>query len=1194
MFAEVFKFELKYRSVRPATYIYFALIFALSLAFMSTEDIISLGGGMGQVKKNANAVVAQVECLFTLLFFMVASAVMGVAVLRDFEHKTESIMFTTPLNKTAYLMGRFLGSFVVLLFIFSGLPLGLMLGELMPWIDADKYLPFSFARYWQPFLTLVVPNLFFSGVLFFVSGALSRKMIVVYTQGIILIVIYLMLGSMMGDLDNKEIAAVLDPFATRTVGYITDYWSISQQNNDLVPFEGALLYNRLFVLALGALVLGLCLYVFKFQVILNPLIRPKKQKEVVSNPSLAASISIPKVHQILNLSTYIKQITTLTNFYFRTTLKEIPFIAIVICGLILLISNSQYINMMYGIQTYPTTYSMLEVIQGFNLFLLIIMVFYSGEMIWRERQVNINLIYDAFPMPDFVSLVSKFLAMALIYCAVFLLLIVTGVLIQTFQGYYKYELGIYFTSLYTSSLLGLLLYTLLAFFIQVMVNDKFVGYAVIVVFFIANLVLSQLGLEHQMFSFGSASMGTYSDMNSYGHFPISFSWYSLYWSALSVVLFGVAVLLSVRGSESLLKTRLKIGKVRMGKGLIALLILSFCTFGFTGCFIYYNTNMLNSYSNSDDLEKLRVDYEKTLKKYENIPQPRIVETKLKVDIFPEERDFIADGFYILKNKSNTTISDIHISYPSSAEFVVQNLSFEGGSKLKQEFKDFRYYIHTLNKPLAPNDSVKMSFKIHYKTEGFKEGGNSSEVVYNGTFFNNTNFPTLGYEEAGELSDEDKRKEYGLKPKERAKPRTDPHGLDQCLFGDDADRIRFEITLSTSKDQIAIAPGYLKKQWVEKDRNHYLYSMEDAPMVNFYNIVSAKYEVMRQDYKGVKLEIYYHKGHEYNLERMMTAMKKSLDYYNKAYSPYQYRQIRILEFPRYSSFAQSFANTIPYSEGIGFIMNIKEEDNDMVTFVTAHEIAHQWWGHQVTEAAVIGSSMLSESMSEYSALMVMKQMYPEEQMQKFLKYELDRYLLGRASEKIKEQPLFNVESQQYIHYNKGSLVFYALQDYIGEDSINMAFSRYVKDWKYRGNPYPTSVDMLKYIKDVTPDSLQYLVTDMFERIVLYENKAEKASFIQEGNRYKVTIEAKVEKFEADSLGVEQKRPLADWIDVAVMTKIEGKDKIVYRKKHKFTKEKEVLVFCVDKKPSKAGLDPINMLIDKHPEDNMTRVIEEKAK
>ena len=101
----------------------------------------------------------------------------------------------------------------------------------------------------------------------------------------------------------------------------------------------------------------------------------------------------------------------------------------------------------------------------------------------------------------------------------------------------------------------------------------------------------------------------------------------------------------------------------------------------------------------------------------------------------------------------------------------------------------------------------------------------------------------------------------------------------------------------------------------------------------------------------------------------------------------------MEFPRYATFAQSFANTVPFSEGIGFMLDIKEGDVDMAYYVTAHEMAHQWWGHQLAPGDVQGSAMLSETLSQYSALMVMKQVYSEEQMQKFLKHELDRYLRG---------------------------------------------------------------------------------------------------------------------------------------------------------------------------------------------------------
>ncbi len=98
---------------------------------------------------------------------------------------------------------------------------------------------------------------------------------------------------------------------------------------------------------------------------------------------------------------------------------------------------------------------------------------------------------------------------------------------------------------------------------------------------------------------------------------------------------------------------------------------------------------------------------------------------------------------------------------------------------------------------------------------------------------------------------------------------------------------------------------------------------------------------------MRLAIYYHPGHEYNVDRMIATMKTSLELFSDRFSGHQFKQARVLEFPSYADFAQSFANTIPYSENIGFLQRLGDPEKiDMVTYVTAHELAHQWWGHQL--------------------------------------------------------------------------------------------------------------------------------------------------------------------------------------------------------------------------------------------------------
>lgn len=1190
MLYEIFKFELKYRSTRPATYIYFAIIFLMCFGAVTT-DIIRIGGGAGQIKENAPFVISNMTLIMSFALSVIISAVMGVAILRDFEHNTEALMFSTPMKKIDYLMGRFLGSFVVLLFIYSGIWLGFLLGDLMPWREADKLLPFNASTYFYSFFTLALPNLFFCGALFFMSGALSRKSIVIYTQGILLLVLYSVGQNMIKDMDHKHIAALLDPFGMRAFSYITEYWTPAERNTLLAPLEGYLLYNRLIWLGVGVLALVVTYFGFSFNVVRNGIIK-KSKVLVIKNSIKPESVKIPFVKQYFGFGAQIQQLLKLTTFYFRMVFKEIPFLGIVTCGLLLLFADSINMNEMYGTSSYPTTYSILGLLGEFNLFFLIIAVLYSGELVWRERTVNINLIVDTMPLPDFIGLVSKFLGMLLVYIVLLLLLIACGVIIQMAYGYYNFELPIYFSTLYTETLMFLVLYTLLSLFIQVMVNNKFLGYALTIVFFIVMLVASRLGLEHGLFQFGSGSLGTYSDMNIYGHFVTPFSWFQVYWFGFTALLFGVAVVFSVRGSEAVMKMRWKYGKLRLNRSLLTFLFAFAIVFICSGFYIFYNTNIANSYRNSDAQLELQAEYENTLKKFEFIPQPRIVEASLKVDIYPKKRDFVAEGFYYLKNKTDQPINQIHIQQNTDEDLKIDDVRFDREAKVSDEYGKFKYYIYDLTQPLAAGDSVKMSFKLSYITTGFKDKGSNTSIIYNGTFFNNSYFPGLGYNDGYEISSDDDRKDQKLPEKERMLERNDPRGLAQSLFGDDADHIRFDLQVSTDNDQIALAPGYLQKEWMEGDRKYFHYKM-DAPMCNFYSVLSAKYEVKKDKYKDVNLEIYYHKGHEYNLDKMMEGMKDALGYFEKNFSPYQYRQVRILEFPRYATFAQSFANTIPFSEGIGFIQKVDDPDKDldMTYYVTAHEVAHQWWGHQVMEAGVKGNAMLSESMSQYSALMVMKQKFSPEIIEKYLKYELDRYLAGRTREVKKEQPLEFVESQGYIHYNKASLIFYALQDYISEDSVNSAFRRFNQQWAFKDAPYPTSADLLKEIRQVTPDSMQYIVTDMFETITLFENKAESADYVKKSDtEYEVILKLSSEKMRADSTGMETTIAVNDWIDIGVYTKDDkGKDKLIYLKKHKINQKENTFTIIVDQKPSKAGIDPMHKLIDRHSNDNTKAVL-----
>jgi ABC-2 type transport system permease protein len=1189
MFRAIFLFELQYRKNRAATYIYFGIIFFV--CFMTAAS--PTRPATGATVANSPYLIANITALMSLAFIMVTSAIVGVSVIRDFEHNTEALLFTTPLTKRDYLIGRFVGSFVILILIncagWLGLMTGFAVGKFLPWEIAWKeggLLPFQAWHYFQPFLMITVTNLFITGALFFMSGALGRNSIVIYTQGIVLLVLYQLGFTLVGNIETKPWAAIIDPFGIQTIQYVTRYWTPVERNSLPIPVEGILFYNRLLWISVGFVALTITYLGFSFNTV-RKTFTGKKQLFSKTNEPPTKLIPIPVTHQAEGLVMQWNQLWQSTLLYVRMIIKEIPFLTLMITGILLVGFNAIKMVEVYGASTYPTTYSVLRALSAFNLPLLIVAIFYPGELVWKERSAGFAFIADAMPVPSFIGLVSKFMALFFIYSLLLFALAIGGVLIQAAYGHFAFDLPVFLGTLFAGTLTSLVLYTLFAFFIHVLVNEKFLAFTLSVAFFIVNSLLNRMGLEHDLWQFGSGSLGTFSDMNGYGHSVIPFLWLKLYWLGFSMLLFIVAVVFAVRGSETLIQMRWKAGKFRITRPLIILSLASATVFLFSGMYIYYNTTVLNPFETSSQIEQKQALYEKKFKQYEFLPQPKIVESNLKMDIYPSTRDFQVEGFYYLKNQNHQPVSKLHIQQNTDHQTQVGYLQFDRSATVIESIPEFGYTIYGLDKPLQPGDSLKMSFQLSFRTEGFEESGSNTDIVYNGTFLNNSYLPSLGYNDGFELSDNSNRRKQGLEVKERMLAEDDSRGKQVNIFGDDADHMRFEIVVSTESDQTAVAPGYLEKTWQQDGRNYFHYKMR-TPMANFYSVVSARYAVKRDTWQGVNLEIYYHPGHEFNLERMMTAMKKSLDYYSSNFGPFQYTQLRITEFPRYTVFAQSFANTIPFSEGMGFIFKGKnpEKDMDMPFYVTAHEVAHQWWGHQVTEAKVKGSAMLSESMAQYSALMVMQHELPQEAIGRYLKYELDSYLAGRATEQKQEQPLYLVEKQNYIHYNKASLAFYALQDLIGEDKINTAFRNYNREWAFQGAPYPTSSDLLRHLRLVTPDSLQYLIHDMFETITLFENKAVEAVYVEKPHvGYEVTLRVSCEKIRADSVGLETDTPLHDWIDIGVYSG----ERLIHLKKYLFAKTENTITIWVKERPTHAGIDPLHKLIDRHTNDNTIRVV-----
>ncbi len=1074
---------------------------------------------------------------------------------------------------------------------------GSWVGTLMPWLDPARVGPQRLFAYVQPYFTLVIPNLILTTAIFFCLAALGRKMLPVYAGSVILLIGYFVANQLSADLTVSKFAAMVDPFGGNAVSHLTQYWTPFQRNSDIVPFTGVLLWNRLLWLGLAALILGFTYASFSFRYPTGKA-RRKAQPEVLEDVVPAMQRTLPVTHPTFTVADSFRELFSLSQLQFAETVKNVFFGVLVLAGAAMAIFSDYGINAPFSTPVYPVTWRMLELGGGgFAIFILAIVTFYSGELVWRERDAQISQIIDALPVPRWVLFGSKLLALMMVQVLLVFMVMLCGLVVQLGHGYHHFQFGLYLTDLFADRLVTYWVLCVVALLIHTIVNNKYLGHFLMVLYFVVGIALPQMNFQDYLYRLGQSPAVTYSDMNGYGPFARPLLAFHVYWGIAAVLLAIVTNLLWMRGMDTSWRNRLKLARERFTAPIAVSSAVCTLLLAAVGAFIYYNTHVVNPYQTTFTIQEARAQYETKYKKYQNVLQPRVTDVLADVDLYPDQQLAVFHGKEWLENKTDSPIEQISITiWPEDVDVIprphidVRTLKFEGGQTAVTEDPALGFYVYRLAAPLPPHGKVILDFSLAYPNPGFVNSNPNGDIVRNGTFVSGSYLPFIGYFQDVQLVDDSARRRHGLEKSPGLPKLEDVSARRNSYIATNADWVNFEGTISTVPDQIAIMPGYLQKEWVQDGRRYFHYKMDAPIMSGIVSANSARYAVKKDQWNNVNLEIYYQPGHEFDLDRMMLGMKTALDYCTTAFSPFQFRQLRIVEFPRYGDFAESFPNTIPFSEGIGFITYVDPDKKDAINlpfFVTAHEVAHQWWGHQVVSANTEGATAIVETLAQYSALMVMRHTYGTESMKKFLRYQLDGYLRGRAQEHDEEKSLMRVEPNQgYIHYNKGGQVMYALQDYIGEERVSQALAAFVKDYAFKGPPYPTSVDLVNYLRKVTPPEFQYLYEDSFENITIFDNRAVSAHYSQlPDGKYEVRIEVEAKKYRADGKGQEHLVSLHDLVDIGVQGQAGN---FLYLQKQKIEKERQEFTVTVDKLPTEAGVDPLIKLIDRNPDDNIVKV------
>lgn len=1183
---QIFLFEIRYW-LRSWMLWIFLLLIGLAIFLAVSTDEVQIGVALSNTYHNAPFVIENYYAIMGLLTLLMATAFVNSAAIRDFNNNTSQIIFSTRLKKSDFLIGRFAGSVVISVIPMLGISLGILLAKYMPWVEPERWGPVLLSAHLKGILLFAIPNTFFMAAVLFAIAVIARNEIISFAGALVMLVGYIVGDALVQDIRHERIAAILDPFGIRTFGLFTKYWTIAEKNSVSAGFDGLLLWNRLLWIGVAVAIFAVAYWRFDFSEK-----RSRRKKRAIEAPDTSIAVtSLPEVRG--RNATWPKFVESL-KIHMLGMLRSTFFIVIMIAALANTIPTMALsAGEGYGLQTLPVTYWIVDIIRGsLYLFTVIVITYYAGVLVWKDREERMDEIVDATPTPEWISYATRIVTLVVMVTLIQAVALFAGVIVQIAHHYHRFQFSLYADELLGRDLSLFIFLAVLAFVIHSVAPNKYIGYFAYVAYLaFAAFAWKPLNVATLMVQFPFRPDITYSDFFSDRPYRPAWDWFTLYWLFFSGLLVVASVMFWPRGKQDRWKDRVHVAGLRFkGAWRAAALACAVC-FLATGAWIFYNTKVLNPLYGPQDNDRRQADYEKTYKRFEKTPLPRVRSIKYAIDIYPAKRNMTMEADEVIYNPYKTPLNEIHFTLDRKYDSAITI----PGAELSKDDQQLGYRIYHFTSPLQPGESRTIHFSVASKNRGFENELSNVEIMPNGTFFNNTVAPIIGYNPDNELQDSVKRRKYGLTEVDLM-PALERNCTADCMdnyLPGRSDWVDVDSIVSTTPDQIAIAPGSLIKEWQQNGRRYFQYKL-DHEALNFYSFLSGTYQVDREQWNGISLEVYYLRQDPWNVPRMMNSMKKSLAYYTTNFGPYFQKEARIIEFPRVASFAQAFPGTMPYSERIGFIANInKPDDIDFVFYVVAHEMGHQWWAHQVVGANMEGATLLSETLAQYSALMVMEKEYGRDMMRKFLTYETDNYLRSRGRERLQEHPLLTVEANQgYVHYRKGSAVLYYLKEMIGEDAVNRALRKVIQEYAYQPPPYPTSYALLDALREQTPPQLQYLLKDLFEDITIFSNRTEEATAQKRSDgKYDVTIKVEAHKYKSDPKGNETEVSLDDYIDIGAFAKpADGKKygATLYRERVHMTQKDATFTFVTNSLPEKAGIDPFALLIDRVPDDNTKTV------
>ena len=1181
-FLEILRFELVRQLSRPLLWLFVA-VFGY-LAFAATSDGVTGAGRSDDVFFNAPVDVAAYGIIVGMISLMVAAVLAGDAAARDAQTRIDPLVYALPLGRVQYLLGRFLAPFLIHAVVLLVAVAGIALLPLLPAADPEIMGPFRPGAFAMAYLWFMLPNALFAHAIMFATASLTRRAITAFAAGGLLFFLSLFVPEFIGgQLQHWTFARWFDPSGYAAVRIYMDTWAPAQQNALLLPMEGMILWNRLFWLGAALLVVGGLIARFRFAHH-APRASGRSVTDLAEPDAMPADVAVPRASRTFDAGSRARQLAAA----FALALRQIAHsrgILFLLVGPVLLFFAMPEMLEHIGVPLEPSTSRLLLAFQraavlSSTIPLVLVLVF-TGELIWSERDARLSAMVDAAPVPDWVLMTGKLLALLPMLLVHQALLFAVAIGVQRVLGYTNHDFALLAQGLFGVQMVDYVLFGALAVAVHALVNHKYVGHLVMIVVWMMSRMAYRFGIEHDMLAYSSAPAIVHSDMTGYGWSVGPWLWHKLYWLGWALLLLAAARVLWPRGGESALLWRLRAARVRL-RSALPLAIGAAAIVVVAGGFTFWNTNVLNEHTTAGEGAARRAAYERAYSRYAGSPQPALTAMSLRVGLHPSRGRARIDGRYVLANRGAEPIDTLHIA--TSLALETDSVRFDRPARALARDARLGHGIYLLERPLAPGDSIVMSFVLRHEPRGF--GGRPNPVRPNGVMLDQADvLPRIGYQRDRELVAAAERRKRGMParvavpPLEDVAARYDPRR---------AAATSLDIVIATDSGHTAVAPGRLRRSWIEDGRRWFHYTT-DVPVRDSWVLLSARYARRTGTFGDVDIEVLYHPGHTAGVERLLRSVRTSLADFTERFGPYPFGTVRFAESPGWGTGASAHPGFVDFDEGFAILDASRDRrEIDFVFGVVAHEVAHQWWGHQLVPAYVEGAPLLTESLAWYSALGAVEREYGREHLRRMLAMLRESYLTPRTRAGV---PLLRADDW-FQAYRKGAFAMQALREYIGQDEVDGALRALLGRHAAPNAPLATSLDLYAALQAAAPDSMQYLLHDLFEENTYWDLRTDSARAERiDGDRWRVTLDVRVSKSVVDTAGVESARPMNDHVDVAVFGAAPApgaRGAELYRERRRLASGSHRLVVEVTGEPERAGIDPDAILIDTYDGDNVEPV------